>query len=71
MLLKVKDKHRTLKSLCGFTHEETELDLMGRQLKPTDAMLIAPELGVIASLTKVCQIRNGRGAHYSEWHTKP
>ena len=47
MLLKVKEDHPKLKTLCGFTHEETELDLKGRGLGPGDAMLIAPELGVI------------------------
>ena len=53
MLLKLKDEHPTLKSLCGFTHKETELDLKSRELRPPDAMLIAPELGVMASITQV------------------
>ena len=53
MLLKVKEDHPKLKTLCGFTHEETELDLKGRGLGPGDAMLIAPELGVMVSITQV------------------
>ena len=60
MLLKVKEDHPKLKTLCGFSHEEKELDLNGfnkTKLGPADAMLIAPELGVMASLTQVCQIR--------------
>ena len=60
MLLKVKEDHPKLKTLCGFSHEEEELDLNGfgkTKLGPADAMLIAPELGVMASITQVCQIR--------------
>ena len=40
MLLKVKEDHPKLKTLCGFTHEETELDFKGRGLGPGDAMLM-------------------------------
>ena len=60
MLLKVKEDHPKLKTLCGFSHEEKELDLNGfnkTKLGAADAMLIAPELGVMASITQVCQIR--------------
>ena len=60
MLLKVKEDHPKLKTLCGFSHEEKELDLNGfykTKLGAGDAMLIAPELGVMASITEVCLIR--------------
>ena len=56
MLLKVKEEHPALKTLCGFTHNEINLDLKGqygKQLGQADAMLIAPELGVMASMTEV------------------
>ena len=53
MLLKVKEEHPKLKTLCGFTHEETELNLSGRGLGPADAMLIAPELGAMASVSRL------------------
>ena len=71
MLLKVKEDHPKLKTLCGFTHEETELNLSGRGLGPAGAMLIAPELGVMVSITQVCQIRQVLvcGAEWSPTHT--
>ena len=53
VFLKVKEEHPKLKTLCGFTHEETELNLRIQGLGPADAMLIAPELGAMASLTQV------------------
>ena len=56
MLLKVKEDHPKLKTLCGFSHEEKELNLHGfgkTKLGAADAMLIAPELGVMASITQV------------------
>ena len=30
MLLKVKEEHTALKTLCGFTHNEINLDLIGQ-----------------------------------------
>ena len=54
MLLKIKDEKPQLVSLCGLTHEETELNLCGKRLGPADAMLLAPEIIVSQSLSKVC-----------------
>ena len=53
MLLKVKAEKPTLRTLCGLTHEETQLDLSSKGLGARDAMLLAPEISVIASLTSV------------------
>ena len=54
LLLKVKAEKPNLRTLCGLTHEETELDLSNRFLRPGDAMLLTPEISVMASLTEVC-----------------
>ena len=53
MLLKVKVEKPTLRTLCGLTHEETQLDFKRRGLGPGDAMLLAPEISVMASLTSL------------------
>ena len=53
LLLKVKVEKPNLRTLCGLTHEETELDLSFRSLGPGDAKLLAPEISVIGSLTSL------------------
>tara|TARA_B110000046_G_C12991828_1_gene398175 strand:- start:22 stop:264 length:243 start_codon:yes stop_codon:yes gene_type:complete len=52
MLLQIKEGHAKLKTLCGLTHEETQLDYQRKGLGPGDAMLLAPELQVMASVTQ-------------------
>ena len=58
MLLKIKDDKPQLVTLCGLTHQETELDLKYKSLSPGDAMLLAPEIAVSHSLTAVDLQRN-------------
>ena len=53
MLLKVKVEKPNLRTLCGLTHEETEIDLSAKHLGPADAMLLAPEIVVVSSLMKI------------------
>ena len=53
ILLKVKAEKPTLRTLCGLTHQETELDFDDEGLGPGDAMLLAPEISIMASLTSV------------------
>ena len=53
LLLKVKAEKPNLRTLCGLTHKETELDLSYRGLGAGDAKLLAPEISVIPSLTSV------------------
>ena len=53
MLLKIKAEKPNLRTLCGLSHEETELDYRAKRLGPADAMLLAPELGVMSGLTSV------------------
>ena len=53
MLLKVKAEKSMLRTLCGLTHEETEINLNSQGLGPADAMLLAPEVSVMTLLTKI------------------
>ena len=53
MLLKVKAEKPTLRTLCGLTHEETQLNLSYKGLGAGDAKLLAPEISIMASLTSV------------------
>ena len=53
VLLRIKAEKPNLRTLCGLTHEETQIDLIGRGLGPGDAVLLAPEISVIAELTKI------------------
>ena len=53
LLLKVKDEKPNLRTLCGLTHNETKIELRYKRLGPGDAKLLAPELLVMASLTKI------------------
>ena len=51
ILLKVKAEKPSLRTLCGLTHNETELNL--RDLGPGDAKLLAAEILGMASLTRL------------------
>ena len=53
LLLKVKAEKSHLRTLCGLTHTETELDLSHSLLGPGDAKLLAHEISVIGSITEV------------------
>ena len=53
-LVKIKESKPNLKTLCGFTLEETELDMSNQGLKPEDAVLLAsdiPDMGALSKLT--------------------
>ena len=52
-LVKIKESKPNLKSLCGFTLEETELDMSKQGLKPEDAILLASEIPDIGSLSSL------------------
>ena len=49
MLLQVKQEKPDLRTLCGLTHSETQLDYYFKGLGPGDAMLLAPEILVMGS----------------------
>lgn len=50
-LLKVKAQRTSLRTLCGLTHEEVELDYKYNGLGPGDALLLASEISVMTSLS--------------------
>ena len=49
LLLKVKAEKPNLRTLCGLTHNETELGLEFRELGPGDAKLLTAEILVMSS----------------------
>ena len=53
MLLKVKEEKPNLRTLCGLTHEETELNYVGQGLGPGDAILLAAEMPNMGSLMSI------------------
>jgi Ran GTPase-activating protein (RanGAP) involved in mRNA processing and transport len=57
MLLKLKEEKPNLTTLCGLTHKETKLNYCKQRFGPADAMLLAPEISVMASLTE-CDLRD-------------
>jgi hypothetical protein len=46
-------EHPTLKSLCGNSGEETELDMSGKKLGLEGAIMLAPEIAGNGTLTKL------------------
>jgi hypothetical protein len=50
-LLRAKEERPSLRTLCGLSHEEVELDFKYNGLGAGDAMLLAPEIAGMASLT--------------------
>ena len=53
LLLKVKAEKPNLRTLCGLTHEETQLNFNNILCGPGDALLLAPEISVMGSITSV------------------
>ena len=53
MLLKLKEEKPTLTTLCGLKPDQTDANFLGWGLTQQDAKLLAPEILVHASLTKV------------------
>ena len=61
MLLKLKEEKPALLTLCGLKPDQTEADFEGWGLTAQDAKLLAPEILVSSSLTKVDVGYNGLG----------
>ena len=53
MLLQIKAKKPNLHTLCGLTHNETQLDYSYEGFGAADAMLLAPEIAVMGGLTSL------------------
>jgi hypothetical protein len=52
-LVKIKESKPNLRTLCGLTLEETELDVSKQGLKPEDAVLLASDIPDMGSLSKL------------------
>jgi hypothetical protein len=44
VLASILKEHPTLKSLCGNTGDETELDMSGKEMSVDGAIMLAPEI---------------------------
>ena len=61
-LASILKEHPTLKSLCGNSGEETELDMSGKGMDAGDAIMLVPEIVDNGALTKLDISGNGIGA---------
>ena len=57
-LSEVLQQHKTLKTLCGITADQTEADFEGHGLQPVDGVLLAADLKVNAVLTNLSVAHN-------------
>jgi hypothetical protein len=70
VLASILQEHPTLKSLCGNTGDETELDMSGKEMGVDGATMLAPEItgnGAILSLdmsSNSLNANSGRGMDY-------
>jgi hypothetical protein len=60
-LVSILKEHPTLKSLCGNSRDETELDMSGKMKGATDAIMLVPEIVDNRALTKFDISNNGLG----------
>jgi hypothetical protein len=61
-LASVLKEHPTLKSLCGNSGEETELDMSGKNIGANGAIMLAPEIAGNGALTSLDLSSNNLGA---------
>jgi Ran GTPase-activating protein (RanGAP) involved in mRNA processing and transport len=61
--VKIKESKPNLRTLCGFTLEETELDMSMQGLKPEDAILLASDIPDMGSLSRLDLSNNEIGAY--------
>jgi hypothetical protein len=52
-LASILKEHPTLKSLCGNSGEETELDMSGKNIGAEGAIMLAPEIAGNGALTSL------------------
>jgi hypothetical protein len=71
-LASILKEHPTLKSLCGNSGEETELDMSGKQIGAADAIMLAPEIAGNGALSSLNLASNSIGGYQKQkggWHT--
>jgi hypothetical protein len=62
-LANIFKEHPTLKSLCGNTGDETELDMRGKMTGAADAIMLAPEIAGNGALTSLNLASNDIGGY--------
>ena len=60
-LASILKEHPTLKSLCGNSGEETELDMSGKKIGAEGAIMLAPEIADNGAMTSLNLASNGFG----------
>jgi hypothetical protein len=65
-LVSILKEHPTLKSLCGNTGNETELDLRGKMNGAGDAIMLVPEIIDNGALSVLNLARNAIGGYYDD-----
>jgi Ran GTPase-activating protein (RanGAP) involved in mRNA processing and transport len=65
-LVEIKQSHPNLKTLCGFTLHETELDLSQQYLQAEDAILLSSDIPSMESLSSVNLLRNRFGVEQAK-----
>jgi hypothetical protein len=63
-LVRILKEHPTLKSLCGNTGNETELNMSGKMYGAADAILLVPEIIDNGALTSLNLASNSIGGYY-------
>ena len=63
-LIKIMESKPNLKTLCGFSGNETELDLSQKGLRAGCAVLVANEVKNNGALTSLNISNNSLGGHY-------
>jgi hypothetical protein len=61
-LASILKEHPTLKSLCGNSGKETELDMSGKEMDAGDAIMLVPEIVDNGALTSLDVSHNNLGA---------
>ena len=70
-LVKIKESKPILKSLCGLTMDETELDFSSQGLQAGDAVLLASDIQDMGSLSRLDLSGNNEYDHNSEGFIRP
>jgi hypothetical protein len=60
-LASILNEHPTLKSLCGNSGEETELDMSGKDIGAAGAIMLAPEIAGNGAILSVSLLNNKIG----------
>jgi hypothetical protein len=66
-LARILKEHPALKSLCGNSGEETDLDMSGKQIGAEGAVMLAPEIAGNGALTSLNLASNDIGGYVGKY----